>query len=451
MLVATLFATPAMAQWLPSSSSDPPESASDARPAHAESTDHARFVGTFSGHITVPPFSTLEVGTCRLPGATHTGDTVVTIAPERAFEITSDDAEGCGLGSFAEWTAGATAATVELRVRCYSGSGCSGTLAWRISRPIGEHARTLDSAHPLSLLVTLAHGRTLRVESGAQRGAIEYMLVNQDGQVAERRTLARGGSVEFSTPFEARRQCSLVGRCVDGPCSASVRVAVRPEPRHDVVRWEISASARGAIGGSNGSTAFGGGGDGRVHGRFGPVALRVETPTIGAAWSPQGGVFAAGVRGLVGYATGGIEVGGGFGAITLNRRLGGVAERVGPEALAWVRLGNPGVSMDLVFGATRGAGGQPWVSVAQAALWGRVARSIDLGLQGAYSIHGELRADGALRYWVHGRGVEPGAWAIAATLGYAEYFYQPQCPLGACSDALSYRTATLGLGVTWRP
>lgn len=443
------------AQWLPSSSRDeaPPP---PAMLGPATTTITLPFVGPASRLIVVPPFATIELATCRLPGASHNGDTVVTIAPEGpTVGATNDDATGCGTGSFAEWTAGARETEVELRVRCYSGgTNCSGTLAWRIRLPVSEEPHALDAAHPLSLSFFLEHARTLRVESAQQRGAVEFVVSNQEGQVLERRRLDSAGHIELSMPFEPRAEYTLAGRCADGHCAATVRASIRPNARHEATKWELFVSARAAIGGSLGgpaALAFGGAGDAHVYARFAPIALRVEAPTTGAVWSPNGGVFFSGVRGLVGYSLVGLDIGAGAGAITLNRRIGGIRERVWPEALLWLRFGNAAASLDLVFGGTFGVRAQPWLSLARAHLWARVGRTVDLGVLGEYSIHGALRVDGALRHWVRGRGVDPGAWAIFGTLGFGEFFYQPQCPLGPCSDALAYRAFTIGLGITWRP
>lgn len=443
----------ALAQQSPaSSSSDAP--ARSSLQSHSP-TSTAPFAGERTQLIVVPAFATVELATCRIPGAAHNGDTVVTIAPEGGTAVTNDDASGCGTGSFAEWTAGPRESTVELRVRCYAGGdNCSGTLAWRIRWPVSAEPRAVDAQHPLSLAFSLEHGRALHVESASQRGSLEFMVINQEGQTIEQRSLDRAGHVDFSLPFEPRTDYTLAARCIDGACAATVRASIRANPRHEAIQWEVLVSARGAIGGAVGgpsALAVGGGSDAHVYARFAPIALRVESPTIGAAWSERGGVFFAGVRGLVGYSLTGLDIGAGAGAITLNRRIGGVIERVWPEALLWLRFGNAGASLDLVFGGTFGVRGVPWLSLAKGTLWARMGRTVDFGVLGEYSIHGALRVDGALRYWVRGRGVDPGAWAIFATLGFAEYFYQPQCPLGPCSDALAYRAATLGAGITWRP
>lgn len=412
----------------------------------------APFAGPQTHRVVVAPHATLEVGTCRLPGASHSGDTVVTLSPERSLPITSDDAAGCQLGSFAEWTAGEAATSVEIRVACFSGGGdCAGVLAWTVRPARAERVETFDDRRELSIAVALGHGRAVRVETLSQQGDVEYMLVNQAHATVDRRSSSGPGIVQFSTPFEERATYSLVGRCARGPCSARARIVLEPAPRHFTTRWEIAVGARAAVGGGAGSAAVGGGVDAHVYGRAGHFALRVETPTIGAMWSPSGGVFVAGMRGLAAYATDGAAVGAGVGALTLNRRIGGIRERVWPEALAWLRLGNAAASLDLVFGATIGAQSQPWLSLAKAQLWARLAREVDLGVLGVYSIGGEVRFDAALRYWVRGRGVDAGSWGIAGSLGYTEFFYQPQCPLGPCSDTLSYSAATLGLALTWRP
>ncbi len=412
----------------------------------------APFVGSQTHRVLVAPHATLEVGTCRLAGASHSGDTVVTLSPDRSLPITSDDAAGCSLGSFAEWTAGERATAVEIRVGCFSnGIDCSGVLAWSVRPARAERVETFDAQRELSIAVPLGHGRALRVETLSQQGDVEYMLVNQVGAAVDRRASSRPGVVQFSTPFEERATYRLVGRCARGPCSARARVVLELAPRHFTTSWELAVGARAAVGGGAGSAAVGGGVDAHVYGRAGHFALRVETPTIGAMWSPSGGVFVAGVRGLAAYATDGAVVGAGVGALTLNRRIGGIRERVWPEALAWLRVGNAAASLDLVLGATIGAQSQPWLSLAKAQLWARVAREVDIGVLGVYSIGGEVRFDAALRYWVRGRGVDAGSWGIGGSLGYTELFYQPQCPLGPCSDTLSYSSATLGVALTWRP
>jgi hypothetical protein len=440
----------AFAQWLPSPASDAPAPVLEP-PSLVERAERAAFVGHSSHSIVVPPFATVELGTCDLPGASHLGDTVVAIIPDGQPFVRNDDAPGCGSGSFVRWINGATPVQTELSVRCHSGpDDCSGVLAWRVRHPLDERRRPLDPAHPIHVSAMLSHGQTLRVDHQSHQGVVEYILQNQHFIVLARRRLTHDGAIELSTSFEPRAEHSLVGRCVEGPCAALVRVTTIVNERHFTPPWEVGFNLRGAIGSDRG-LAWGGGGDLRVFAQRGPLALRVETPTIGAAVSSRGGVYAAGARAVIGYAFKGGVVGPGIGVLTLNRRLGGLADRLWPEALAWLRLGNTLFSMDFVLGATLGARAIPALSVAQGTFWAHVSASTEVGLHGAYSIHGEHRVDGAVRVWVAGRGVEPGSWGLSGSLGYAEFFYQAQCPLAPCEEALALRTAALGVGLTWRP
>jgi hypothetical protein len=420
------------------------------RQARPTAEERLPFDGPRSIRVRLQPHETIEAGTCRLPGAFHSGDTVVSLAPDDAPGVTSDDEAGCDLGSYVRWQAGSEPTAVQLSVRCFGiHSGCSGTLAWRVrGRPVVSPVR---EGVPLRVPITLVHGMSQRVVSRDQRGILELTLLDESGRELSRRTTRHAGAVEFSEPFADTMDPTLLVRCVGAGCAASLRIESFPDRSHDEVRWEASTRARLVLGSASRGIAFGASGDLSLLGRVGPLAVRFETPSISAVMTDQGGILTGGVRGLVGLTHRSLELSLGGGMITLNHRLGGVRDAVVPEGVALLRVGGTAFWTELAVGMILGARATPTVSLARLHLWGRVARTLDFGTTGIFSQHGEIRVEASARVWLRGYGVAPGSVGLSGSFGAGAHAYQPLCPLGPCSEILLSVGAVAGVGLTWRP
>ena len=100
--------------------------------------------GTFPVKCTVyvPPGATIRVGTCVLPGASCTGDTVVSVAPTNSSTTVAVNDDGynstvCGTCSYVEYTNSAgTVTSFDVAGTCFnSGASCGGTLTWVLTLP----------------------------------------------------------------------------------------------------------------------------------------------------------------------------------------------------------------------------------------------------------------------------------------------------------------------------
>jgi hypothetical protein len=418
----------------------PPPAAEQQRP----------FDGPASIRVRLQPHETIEAGTCRVPGASHIGDTVVSLTPDGVPAVTSDDEPGCNLGSYVRWQAGPEPNDVQLNVRCFGTiSGCSGTLAWRVrARPVIAPVR---EGALQRVPLTLVHGLSQRVVSSEQRGVLELTLLDENGRTLSRHTRTRAGAVEFSEPFGDSVDRTLLVRCVGAGCAASLRVESFPDRGQDEVRWEAITRARLVLGSGSRGPTLGASGDLSLLGRVGPLAVRFETPSISAVMTDQGGILTGGVRGLVGLAHRSLEFSLGGGVITLNHRLGGVRDTVVPEGVALLRVGGTAFWTELAVGMILGPRATPTVSLARMHLWGRVGRTLDVGATGIFSLHGEIRVEASARVWLRGYGVAPGSIGISGSFGAGAHSYQPLCPLGPCSEILLSVGAVAGIGLTWRP
>ena len=83
--------------------------------------------------IVIAAGQTLQIGTCGLPDASGSGDTVLRVFDPSGAEVAFND-DSCGLLSFIAFTA-ATSGTFQLHAGCFFSESCNGTVAFSLSGP----------------------------------------------------------------------------------------------------------------------------------------------------------------------------------------------------------------------------------------------------------------------------------------------------------------------------
>jgi hypothetical protein len=101
--------------------------------SYSASDTNSATQNTVNFNIVIAAGQTLAIGTCGVPGASGFGDTFLRLFDPFNMEVAASD-DACGVLSSITITA-ATTGTFQLRAGCFSGSSCSGTVAFTLSGP----------------------------------------------------------------------------------------------------------------------------------------------------------------------------------------------------------------------------------------------------------------------------------------------------------------------------
>lgn len=108
----------------------------DIRHFSASSTNNA-LSNTTREWLHAPPGSTVDIGTCDVPGSSGSGDTYIRLFDSEGVQVAvNDDGTGCGyLSKLSYVVPDFSNGLYEIRAGCYGSSSCSGMVAYEVESP----------------------------------------------------------------------------------------------------------------------------------------------------------------------------------------------------------------------------------------------------------------------------------------------------------------------------
>ncbi|MBX3272150.1 MAG: hypothetical protein KF729_17930 [Sandaracinaceae bacterium] len=430
--------------------------------------------------VHLAPGDEIVAGTCGLDGASHRGDTTLTLrGPSGGQAAYNDDACG-GLGSHLRHVA-TVAGEHTLHADCYGNrTSCGGVIAWKLGSAYGT-ARVMAAvalatpgdgapAGPAvrseregsaphvrdtpALRVHLERGERLVVGTCGLPGAQHVddttlrVLGPSGDTVAYNDDACSGlGSNIRHTARDAGVYTVVAGCYGDASCGGTIAYRVH-DPLPPPPPFRIATVARGLLDveGRGGALVA----DAVIEARWLEMfVLRLSGAPLGLGGGVDGGVATGTIHLSLLWDLEVVAIGLGGGVATLATRLRGLAQQEAGVLVAHARIGR--LNMFHVEGQFSTAFFGDDAEVMSIALTARLPLpGVEIALRGAGGNDGTALGELALTFWLHSVRSVP-VFGLSVHAGGSGVFYEPICRFGATCEPRWYTGPHLGLGMEWRP